>query len=154
MLFLLFELGQDDYAIHSAEIAAVIPMVHAKRLPEAPLSILGLIQYYGATVPVVDVAALALGRPAHARTSTRIVLVRYRDEFAPGRLLGLLVERATSVFRCDAAAFETSAVASPGARYLGPVAAGPRGLVQWLNVEELLTPALSHLLFPEAGHGA
>jgi chemotaxis-related protein WspB len=153
VLFLLFYLDDDCYALDAREIDTVIPMLKAKRIPRAPSAIAGVIDYRGAVVPVVDLAALALGRPAAARTSTRIVLVNYRKAELKGRLLGVMVERATKTMSCDPSAFQDTGVATPNARYLGPVTGGPRGLVQWVTVDALLTPDLNALLFAQAWDG-
>jgi chemotaxis-related protein WspB len=150
VLFLLFYLDDDCYALDAREVDTVIPMLKPKRLPRAPSAIAGVIDYRGAVVPVVDLAALALGRPAARRMSTRIVLVNYRKDELKGRLLGVMVERATETMSCDPGAFRDTGVANPNARYLGPVAGGPRGLVQWVTVDALLTPDLNALLFTQA----
>lgn len=150
MLLLLFYLDDDCYALDAREIDAVIPMLKAKRLPGAPSAVAGVIDYRGAVVPVVDLAALALGRPSVTRMSTRIVLVNYRRDESKGRLLGVMVERATETMRCDPSAFQDSGVANPNARYLGPVVGGPRGLVQWVTIDALLTPELNMLLFTQS----
>lgn len=144
MLFLLFQLDRDSYAIEAAQIEAVLPMLEAKQLPEAPLSIAGLIQYRGQAVPVVDLAQLALKRPSRALVSTRIVLVRHQS----GRLLGLLLERATNTFSAELDAFQDSGIDNAHAPYLGKVAASPRGLTQWVKIDQLLTPEVASLLFP------
>ena len=36
MLFLLFELGTDRYALDALQIAEVLPLVAIKRIPRAP----------------------------------------------------------------------------------------------------------------------
>jgi chemotaxis-related protein WspB len=63
-------------------------------------------------------------------------------------LLGLLAEHVTETLRRDPGEFRDSGVDVPDARWLGPVASHEGGLVQWLQVEQLLTPELRELLFP------
>ncbi|AXV79932.1 MULTISPECIES: chemotaxis protein CheW [Ralstonia solanacearum species complex] len=149
MLYLLFELEGDRYALAVAQIAEVLALAPAKSIPGAPAWIAGVIERHGVPVPVIDVPRLALGRPARALCSTRLVLVRYgaagRDE-AP--LLGLIVERATYTRRIDDAQFADSGVATPHARWLGPVASLPDGLVQRVDVPAMLDDGARALLFP------
>ena len=86
MLFLLFELGNDRYALDVRQIAEVLPLVAVKQIPRAPQAMTGLFNYRGAPVPVIDLSQLTLGRPSARRLSTRIVLVHYPDASAAGRI--------------------------------------------------------------------
>lgn len=150
MLFILFQLGADRYALPAGRVAEVLPLVALKALPGAPAGVAGLMDYRGAAVPVVDLSALALGRPAAARVSTRVLMVRHGA--GEGRLLGVIAERATGTIVLRPDEFQPTGVANDGARYLGPVAAHPGGLIQRVELEALLTPALQAALFPaEAG---
>src|SRR3982074_2397318 len=99
MLFLLFELGRDRYALDVLQIAEVLPLVDITRLLQAPPAVAGIFNYRGAPVPGIDVSHLTLGRPAERRLSTRIVLVHYHDADGQTRLLGLIAERATQTVR-------------------------------------------------------
>jgi len=151
MLFILFQLGADRYALPAGRVAEVLPLVALKALPGAPAGVAGLIDYRGAAVPVVDLSALALGRAAAARVSTRVLMVRYAAGAGEARLLGVIAERATETISLRPDDFQATGVASDGARYLGPVAAHPRGLIQRVELEALLTPALQAALFPAEG---
>src|SRR3954469_14575780 len=128
MLFLLFELGADRYALDARQVAEVLPLVTIKHIPQAPPSVAGIFNYRGTPVPVVDVSQLALGRAAERRLSTRIVLVNHTDDEGKPRLLGLIVERVTQTARHEETDFVPSGVSSEGAAYLGPVATDERGL--------------------------
>jgi len=75
MLFILFKMGDERYALDSLQIAAVVPAVGVKEIPLAPAGVAGIIDYHGAPVPLIDLSQLALGRPARQRLGTRIILV-------------------------------------------------------------------------------
>jgi chemotaxis-related protein WspB len=45
MLFLIFELGNDRYALDVRQIAAVLPLVEVRRMPWAPQPVAGLCTY-------------------------------------------------------------------------------------------------------------
>jgi chemotaxis-related protein WspB len=147
MLFLIFELGSDRYALDVRQVAEVLPLVTVKRIPQAPPAVAGLFDYRGAAVPLVDMSQLALGRPAERRLSTRIILLHCRDATGEARLLGLIAERTTQTVRREPAEFRMSAVTSDAAPYLGPVATDARGLLQWIDPSTLLPASVRDLLF-------
>lgn len=149
-LHVLFRLGDDLCALDAREVVEILPLVKTRPLPRAPAGIAGLIDYRGTVLPVVDVSLLALGRPHAEFLSTRIVVVHY----ASGRLLGVIVEHATEMFRCAPDDFVPSGVTSDGARYLGPVKTDARGMIQRIEVAALLTPAVAAALFADADAAA
>jgi chemotaxis-related protein WspB len=65
-------------------------------------------------------------------------------------VLGLIVERATQTRRIAREAFRDSGVATPHARWLGPVASYAAGLVQWVAVQQMLGDEVRALLFAHA----
>lgn len=151
MLFLLFELGADRYALDVRQIAQVLPLLAIKQVPRAPAAMKGLVNYRGTPVPVVDLHQLTMGRPSAHRLSTRLVLVHYPDTSGGTRLLGLIAERATQTARHDAADFTPSPITNAGAPYLGPVITDAHGLLQWIDVGTLLPPSFRDLLFTGTG---
>jgi len=150
MLFLLFELGRERYALDVRQVAEVLPLLAITPIPQAPAAVAGVLNFRGAPVPVIDLSQLTLCRPAERRLSTRIVLVHYPDGAGDTRLLGLIAERATQTVRREPADFVPSGVTSVGAPYLGPVAADARGLLQWIDVQTLLPPAVRDALFNQS----
>jgi chemotaxis-related protein WspB len=150
MLFLLFRLGQDRYALEAAQVAQVIPLVDVKKIPHAPLGVAGVFNFRDAPVPLIDLSQLALGRPAQVRLSTRIVLVRYPDAQGKARLLGLVAEQATETVRLEPGEFRDAGVTAEGAPYLGPVLTAPDGLIQWIDADKLLSASVREALFNTA----
>ncbi|KVV39897.1 chemotaxis protein CheW [Burkholderia ubonensis] len=161
MLFLLFELDGERYALEATRIVEVLALAPVRPIPGAPPWIAGAIDRHGKPVPVIDVAQLALGRAARRLRSTRLVVVRYHTPdaqpdappdsgSAAGRMLGLIVEHATQTCRIDPARFADSGIATPHARWLGPVAGDASGFVQWVDVRRMLDDDARALLFPPA----
>jgi len=153
MLFLLFELDRDRYALDAADIVEVQALTAAKAIPGAPAWVAGVIERHGEPVPVIDLAQLALGRPSQPWRSTRLVFVHYSDAHgAASRLLGLIVERATQTRRIERERFADSGIATPHARWLGAVASDADGMIQWVKVQQMLDDDVKALLFaqPEA----
>ncbi|MFX1766732.1 chemotaxis protein CheW [Paraburkholderia sp. A1RI-2L] len=165
MLFLVFELDSERYALDAREIVRVLPLQPVRAFAGTPPYIAGVIDHEGAPVPVIDMAMLALGRPARMLMSTRLVLV---DDNAPAasntlsatpaltpgdgvppRRIALLLECATRTQTLSPEAFAEAGIATPEARWLGPVASDPHGFVQWVKVEQLLDERVRALLFPD-----
>jgi chemotaxis-related protein WspB len=145
MLFLKFRIGSEGYALDATQIAEVLPLLEITRVPLAPVGVAGLINYRGRSVPVVDLSELMLGEPALLNISTRLILVRYGEH-----LLGLIAEQATEMMQRDPGSFADTGIASDAAPYLGPVTRDGGRLVRWIEVQKLLPPAVSGVLFRQA----
>jgi len=151
MLFLLFQLGQDRYALEASQVVEVLPFLQLKRLPQAPPGLAGVFNYRGRPVPAVDLSELTLGQPAAVRLSTRIIVVTYRHSCGSTHLLGLVAENATEMMRKEAKDFVDPGVKIGIAPYLGPVLMDSRGRsIQLLRQEQLLSEPIEQLLFREA----
>ena len=148
MLFLLFQMDRDRYALEASQIAEVLPLVEIKKIPHAPRGVAGVFNYRGAPVPAVDLSELMLGRPAPARLDTRILVVR--EQKSGTRLLGLIAENATATLRREPQEFVASGVSVDGAAYLGPVTQDARGLIQWVEVDKLLSEPVRAALYSES----
>ena len=146
MLFLLFQLGRDRYALDAREVAEILPLVDVKLIPQARPAIAGICNYRGTPVPVIDLNQLMSNQPAALRFSTRIILVNYRNDGAT-HLLGLIAEQVKATLKREPEEFVDSGVRDDATRYLGPVAADDAGMLQWIHVDKLLTPAVRDLLF-------
>jgi len=149
MLFLLFQLGQDRYALEASRVVEVVPLLALKHLPQAPKGVAGIFDYRGRPVPAVDLSALTLGQPARERLSTRIIIVNYPDEGGTNHLLGLIAERATEMVRKEVKDFADSDVRLGTAPYLGPIFADSQGAIQWIYEQRVLPEPVRQLLFSE-----
>jgi chemotaxis-related protein WspB len=147
MLFLLFRLGRERYALEATDIVEVLSLITIKQIPGTPPEVEGVFDYHGKLVPAIDLSLLALGFPARRRLSTRIILVRYADERGYARIIGLIVERATELLRRERADFAAPEIANESTPYLGPITRDERGLIQWIAVRDILSESVRTLLF-------
>jgi chemotaxis-related protein WspB len=147
MLFLLFELDGERYALDSNQLIEVLPLVNLEPLSRAPHGIAGMFDYHGLPVPAVDLSAVILGRAAQRRFNTRIVIVNYPGADDVSHALGLIAERATTTVRLDPVQFKGSGVSNGETAYLGSVARDAQGLIQWLALPECLPLAVRNVLF-------
>jgi chemotaxis-related protein WspB len=149
MLFILFQIGRDRYALPASSIIEVLPLMSLKRVPGAPSGVAGVLNYRGTPVPVIDLNEMTLGEPAARRLSTRIILVSYPLEARHPHALGLIAEHATNMIQRSIQDFIETGVESDDARFLGRVANDAGGLIQWIDVERLLTSEVRNVLFRE-----
>ena len=149
MLFLLFQLGNDRYALEASRVVEVVPLLTLKAFPEAPKGVAGVFNYRGQPVPAVDLCALTVGKPAEERLSTRIIIVNLGETHGSGRLVGLIAEHATEMLRREPSEFVESGIRLPNAPYLGPILMDPHGPIQWVHEQRLLSDRLREALFYE-----
>jgi chemotaxis-related protein WspB len=146
MLFLLFQLGPERYALEAKRVVEVVPLLCLQRLPQAPSGVAGVFNYRGQPVPAVDLSQLTLGKPAKECLSTRIIIVNYPDRAGRSHLLGLIAEHATETFRAEVSDFVEHGM-RVGAPYLVPVFVGPKGPIQWVREQRLLSEPVRDSLF-------
>lgn len=155
MKVMVFHIGADRYALPLWAVARVLPAAALKSIPLAPPFVAGLLDLHGAPVPVIDLSSLAGVPPAQLWYDSRIILVDYPIDQAPGgatRALGLLAEHVVGVDSIEGDALLDPGVA--GAPFLGQVAATGAGLLQLVDLAQLLAPDVRALLFQHDGAGA
>lgn len=149
MLYLLFSIGSGRYVLDTAQVASVLPCSQPPRpVPGAPGWVSGVLQHNDVPIPVIDIAALALGRASLRRVSTRIAVVHFPHGDGT-RLLGLLLEGLTRTVRMEEDQFQDPGIDTPDTRYLGKMATDEAGVVQRIRVEHLLPASVQALLFAE-----
>jgi chemotaxis-related protein WspB len=147
MKLLVFHIGDDRYGLRLAVVRRVLPLMELKGLPLAPPAVAGLMNLHGDSVPVIDLSGISGLPPARAHFDTRIVLVDYVAPDGAVHALGLLAERVTGMQDIDAAALGAAGVQA--APFLGEVAGDAQGMVQLVELEQLLPEPLRALLFPQ-----
>jgi chemotaxis-related protein WspB len=150
MLFLLLQLDGDRYALDIREIAEVLPLVDCQAIPGAPSGVVGIIDYGGEPVPIIDLSRLLANRPAHRRLSTRIVLIRPGTDSSGPKLFGVIAERATDTVRRSPGDFRPLQLDGPSAPYLSGVALDAEGPVHLIHAGRLLPDRIRQALFEPA----
>jgi chemotaxis-related protein WspB len=149
MLFLLFQLGKDRYALEASRVVEVVPLLELKKIPQAPKGFAGVFNYRGRPVPAIDLCQLSLGHPAAQRLSTRIIVINCSDARGRGQMLGLIAEHATETLRKEASDFVEPGFKFESAPYLGPILLDPKGAIQWIHEQHLLSEQMRVLVFSE-----
>lgn len=155
MKVLVFHIGPDRYALRLPLVARVLPAAALKAVPLAPDYVAGLLDLHGEAVPVIDLSRLSGIAPEQVWFDSRIILVDYVLDYLPGRQpgavrkLGLLAEHVTGIDSIADGALADSGIG--GAPYLGQVAGTDSGLLQLVELGELLPPDVRALLFQPQG---
>lgn len=155
MLFVLFQLGNDRYALEAKRVVEVIPLLALKKIPQSPRGVAGIFVYRGRPVPALDLCELTFDRPAYERLSTRILVINCSEAGGPEQLLGLIAERATETIHRNREDFVDAGVKLAATPFLGPVVMDEKGVIQLLHAQKLLMENLRDLIFApltEASH--
>ena len=148
MKLLIFHIGADRYGLRLREVARVLPLLELKHLPLAPEAVAGLMDFHGDSVPVIDLCRLS-GLPAcETHFDTRIIVVHYLPPEGGEHLLGLRAERVLGVQEVAANQLRDSGVLA--APFLGQVASDGSGLIQLVELNQLLPAPLRAMLFQDA----
>lgn len=97
MLMLLFWIEAERWAIATAEIRDVLPLVNLQPASHSHPMLAGWLNYRGNMVRTIDVSKIVAGKAAPVVMSTRVAIA----EIA-GELLGLIVERVEKTARFPA----------------------------------------------------
>jgi chemotaxis-related protein WspB len=150
MLFLVFQAGENRYAIDASQAIEILPLVYWKPLAAAPAGVAGIFNYRGTPVPLIDLTELMTQKTSRTWMSTRIIVVNRGPESGDGTvLLGLLAEQVTETLRLSEVDFRHSAVASSSAPYLGRIAVQPAGMIQRVEIRNLLPADVQKRMFQE-----
>lgn len=151
MLYVVCRIGTSAYALPAEAVEKVLPFAALKPLPGAVRGLVGVLNFQGDPVPVVDLDLLFHGTPAPEVFGSRIVLCR-TPELLSGRL-GLLVGFIEGVSTIPEESFAPSgAVADPA---LGGVSPAGGSFIQRIELPGVLPDnVLAGLDWREAGEAA
>ena len=154
MQLLIFHLDADRYAMRTAEIVCVLPLTNLKQLPHTPAYVAGLLNYHGAAVPVIDLCHLMCGRAANALFDSRIILINYQrtgDSGKTSKRLGLIAEHVSALQQRNPDEFSVAGIDPGTAPYLGKIATDREGILQLVDLDQLLSESVRAMLFPLDG---
>jgi chemotaxis-related protein WspB len=145
MKLLIFHIGPDRYGLRLRDVVRVLPLLELKQLPLAPDPVAGLMDFHGQSVPVIDLCR-ASGLPSgEDHFDTRIIVADYHTPEGGNHLLGLRAERVLGVQEVSEAQLADSGVRA--APFLGAVASDTQGMLQLVELQQLLPAPLRATLF-------
>lgn len=110
MLMLLFYADKEAYCCSCEQIIEIIPKIPLKAIPHVPSHIIGLLNYGGESVPVIDYSMLVTDKPTKNSMHTRIILVKNPTPNAIPAILGLAAEEIVEVREIDSDLFMDTGV--------------------------------------------
>jgi len=147
MLLLSFNIGAEQYAISAKQIIEILPLTSIKSIPKAPIYIAGLLDFRGLPVPVIDLCQLINRQDYNKVLSSRIVLVNYISKNYKNYTLGLIAEKVTEMLDISEDDFSSSGISVKETSYLGSVTNSDGRMIQYIEVNELLTEEVQSMLF-------
>jgi len=145
MLLLSFDIGEEKYAIDTSNIIEITPLVRLKTVPGSLHGICGLLNYHGASVPVVDINLLCDKSNEINTLTTRIIIVNYHDK----HVIGIKADNVTETIRADEDNFKSSGIKLSTNNFLGDISEHDSSFLQLVKIDQLLSDAVRNSLFPE-----
>jgi len=150
MLFLLFHVENNVYALETSHVVEVIPIVILRKVYLAPDYMAGLFNYRGVIIPVIDFSYLLKGTPSRFYLSTRIIILNYPNKDNTARYLGLIAEQVTETLNKPDSELVDLGINVPDASYLSQMMIDEKGLIQCIKLEQLLANSQQLFLLSEA----
>ena len=113
--FLTFLLGGEEYGIEILDVQEIKNWGPYTPLPRAPSFVLGVINLRGAIVPVIDLRLRFGLEPVGYDSMTAVIIVRAASD-SGARVVGLVVDRVSEVYRLEPSAIQESAEIVSGVR--------------------------------------
>ena len=148
MVYLLFHIEGDPFAIPASRVERVVPFVSLTPLPKAPACVRGMLNYRREAVPVLDVAMILGKVPTQSVLSSRLLLTQSftAPRSASSKLMALLVPSAVETQSFESEQFISSGIKVADADSLGLVVSYQDRLVQIIEIEKLVPESIKQAL--------
>ena len=147
MLLLIFNIGTERYALKAKDVVEILPLTSLKHIPQAPNFILGLLDYRGSPVPIIDLCEITENRYCNKVLSSRIILVNYLNANNRHHVLGLTAEKVTETVNFDNDDFNDSGISIEEAPFLGAITKKDDIMIQFIEINNLLPENIQSMLF-------
>lgn len=102
MLAVVWEVGEERFTIDASQVVEVVPVVALHRAAGLPDWMLGLGDYHGRLIPILDGAKLVDVAPSPLRLGSRVLVIAV-EACGASRLVGLQVSAVQGVASIDLA---------------------------------------------------
>ncbi len=136
-LFLLFNLGDDRFAVTTELITEITPLVELTHVPKTESYICGLFKYRGETIPVVDTSLLLFNKPHNRKICTRIIILTRQHHGIVSRI-GLIAEKVNKTESFDTDQINEHKLTQKRAPYLGKTLSDDYGEIQIIDLEKFM----------------
>ncbi|VAW88603.1 hypothetical protein MNBD_GAMMA18-159 [hydrothermal vent metagenome] len=146
-LYLLSVHEGERYLIPSADVAEVTPYVMPRKITPVPEYVVGMIDYRGETLPLIDICLLLSGEPCKVVLCSRILIGMIKSPEGKTVKVGWLFDGVTETVRITEDRFKTAPLHLEQAPYLGDVATDEKGIMQRIIIQHILPDDAYAILF-------
>jgi len=146
MLWLLFQVENNRYALDSRQVTAVASMVNLRKIPQSPPFISGVFHCKNKIVPAVDLSQLLIGKPSKILYSTRIILIDVVLADKGTFTLGLIAEKVVDTVQKAETELMDSDLTIEDADYLGKFFFHEEETIQCITVDHLISESVRDVL--------
>ena len=132
-----FAIGDDRYVVDAGRVLEVLPLVRWTESAPSDDGVVGLFDFHGRIVPVLDLALRFRGRATRPSRQSRILLAVIPGPAGAPAPCGLVAERVLGVARRDPAAFRPVPGGTGPMPGVGAVTSDESGIVQCLDLDTL-----------------
>ncbi len=147
MLLLAFHVGEYQFAIAAKQIIEILPLTSFKSISRTPSYVAGLLDYRGRPVATINLCKLNNSKTYNRVLSSRIILVNYTAKNRQIYPLGLIAEKVTETLNIPQQDFVAHGISTDDTAYLGGVSNNDGNLIQYVEINGLLTEELQLMLF-------
>jgi purine-binding chemotaxis protein CheW len=147
--FILFELADTTYGIHSQSVQKVELVEHITPVPNAPLAVEGVVFSRGQVVPAINLRARFGFEKKPHDLRTRLIVINTGN-----RVIGLIVDSAREFISIQGDIIQppSEAISTMKGKYLEGIATLGERLILILNVAEVIDLAETLLPVSEEGY--
>lgn len=141
------------FALPTACVEEVVPLVETRSLPESPDWVIGIFDHRGTLTPLLDLHLLVGSGPARSLVGSRIMVVRMAigdsdESNSERRSVGLLAEGVEEVADVDPTdERDFSGLQTESHAYLGRVLRRNGTTLQMIDPDRILEPSDREILF-------
>lgn len=129
--FVVFWLGDEEYAIHISEVREIIKHKGSKKLSYAPQFVEGVITLRGKTVPIVDLS-IRFGLQRKSASDKKVIFIQCQGE----KEIGIIVDEIEEIFSLD---IKGAAPPTASSSYVQGIGIYDNRLIVLLNPQEIMT---------------
>jgi chemotaxis-related protein WspB len=149
MLLLLFKAGDGHFAMDTSMVVEIVPFLNMKKIPSAPGYVLGLVNFRGKPIPVVDLCQLTTGCQCESKLSTRIILIQWNLTDGKDVKLGLVAEQVYETIQSNLQKSPPAGVIMDESLLGTKPQMEVDEMIQWLDLKHLLPGTEIDELFTE-----
>ncbi len=136
MLMLLFQLGEEHFALDSKYVLDIFPNVFLQKIHHRENYVAGLLNYGGIPIPVVDLSLLIVKRPSRNSLHTRIMLLEDIDSNNGSLKVGAIAEQVTDMLEIEKEKFVNTGMKFDQFSFLGGIHPDQEKCLQLFQVDE------------------